>query len=487
MGPHIGASQNSTIRDAWGRSAAVLVTLGALWMGHASCSTDTQAEGPILNPVPDKKVQVGERLVFLVTVVPGTGEPPYEFLINADRPAGTEWVRVSDTSARFAWTPEANDVTSEGSEYQFQFTVQDGAGRTDSQEASVKVLPLSGPTFLNDPGYVLNLSQSSFLEFTVRVKDDAASHVDLVLDSAPEGAYLEQSGNKEAFFFWRPTAEQIALKPFWYVRLTATGYAPAAAGQAEVPLYTLKHDIPLVLITGQGPPAPDSCQEDRYAPNAIPSQAAPVLPAAYSDLISCPGADDWFSVGLNGNESLEVEVQSGGSGLVLEVLNPDGTPLCQSGQSTAARVTCQPTQPGVYTIGVQNAGQETLSYLMNLSIVPPAGPCQADRLEPDSSFEQATLLQEDLLTSLTLCQGDQDWFLLDLHAQQNLMVIVEPQVPDGNPALRLLDPGGELILVQSRSDSETSVLEYPVLTTGRYALHLEAEQPMTYSLLVWVE
>lgn len=836
----ISASHFSTQWWSW------VVLPGALCLGLllflAGCGSETNVgRGPRLNPILDKEVQVGERLIFLVTVAEGTGTAPYSFLINKDRPANTEWVQVSDTSARFAWTPEVKDAQGEGSDYLFQFTVKDADGLSDSQEVKVRVVPQSGPQFLNEPGYVLNLAESAFLEFTVRVKDDAASRIDLALVDAPDGAYLEQSGKKEAYFFWRPTAEQIAQKRFWYIRLKATGFAPAEkATDPELQLYSLDHDIPLVLVHGDGqacpgsppslahlvpgdmhpeevemssgivlsatasdaesrvdrlhlfwsrdpnatfsalamqagsaegsyevnlppfsagsgtlvfyyfeawddddsqgsacdhktrypkegmfalaaydwgfqgeclqdategsgsatlepgisaglrlcpgdtdtfllPPAtgtvtlsirtgdedsatslqlfqPDStpatqaiygegalaaalgetptqlaavvenqssqaityslnlnlassncqpdqlesndtlstaspvlpgkiseltlcvndvdlfklevpgattldarvlhdasngdldlfllgpdgqqvlrtaetqsdteviqfttgeamtfylavlgydgatntynleleyneasdqCVDDTFAPNGVQSQAVMVPPLVFDGLVSCPGTEDWFAIGLNGNETLSIAAKGLTNGLQISVLNADGSLLCQSPVGTPeASVTCYPSLPGDYLFKVGHEGDNLISYSLDVWAPPPQGQCADDRFEPNSGVSEAWTISDSVVTSLTLCAGDEDWFSLELHPQQVLTVLALPLFEGAVPELELRDAAGTHVLAVAAAGEDTPYFEYLVPTGGTYTLRLASDQDLAYSLLLWLE
>lgn len=801
------------------------------------CTKPPAPSGPRLNAIQDKVVQVGERLSFLVTVVPGSGTPPYEFLVNTDRPPTAQWVRVSETSARFAWTPELPDVTPD-IPYDLEFTVQDASGEADSQSITVTVLPNGGPQFLNEPGYVLNLAESPSLQFLVRVKDDSVSRVHLELAEGPEGAYVRTSGNKEALFYWRPTAPQIALKRYWYVRVKAVGFAPGETPDSETEVFSLLHDISIVLVNGGGqgcsgtpptlthspsgdwpastsdfpagiaflveavdaesaigdvriywstqgaagpfemapllsdgqegqfttalvhpalvpdtlvtyffeaidtddvwgsacdrqtrlpragffvaavthdPPqacvddpfegnepvlepgvlaglrlcphdvdryvlpevqgsvsvaistgspdtpcvarlldldgkavgpgvdsdgllaatlseasrlavevenwgdtpfgywltlnlAPDGCEaepeepngepaqaialadgslfrgtvctgdsdffridipsqtsatltlnavaavgdldlylweanaisprllsatasdqeqlfywsltsqtlfaqvvgfegamneyelslalapasqqcfDDLMAPNGTISQAVALVPSQWNHLVLCPGASDWFMLGLNGAERVELHALAPDANVGLILTRPDGTMLCaHPAQGPEATLSCLSDAPGPYTLQVLSDGNGAARYTLAWSVDVLGETCEADRFEPDSTPDSATPIDDWALSVLTLCRFDQDWFFLDLYPLQHLVIEAQTLGPGAFPLLTLVGPDGGEVLSVAETIPKGSLLEYDVEVQGRYFVRLEAEQSMTYSLLVYLE
>lgn len=805
-----------------------------------ACAGPDSPSGPRLNPIADKVAQVGERLNFLVTVVPGTGTPPYEFLINTDRPPAAQWVRVSDTSARFAWTPEPGDVTPEDQPLELEFTVQDSAGNTDSQKVSVTVAPLSGPVFLNEPGYVLNLADSPSLQFPVRVKDDSVSYVDLELQQGPEGATLQTIGKKEALFYWRPSPTQISEKRFWFIRIQATGFVPGASPDLpESALYTVRHDISIVLVNGSGqgcpgtppellhtPPAdvgvpagaspiplpfqvyvtdaesapsdvrvfwssggaygpfesaklnpggsdglfsgvvssqsfvpgtlvsyffqamdnddpwetacdrlvrqprsglfvlavtdsasPGSCVDDVYegdtptlqegvlaplrlcpsdmdsfqvpavagavslaissgtpnapitarllgsdgaplpaglnstgvlsaqleenvtltlevrnegdvplgywvtaafmpdgcaadsaepnqepaqalplsdgdlfqgslcaedrdlfrmeapeqsslvltlnaqasagdldlllldedgetvlreaataqdveqvsfwskqartlyvavvgfegamnpyelslsllpassacvddllAPNGTSSQAVALVPAHLTRLVLCPGTSDWYMLGLNGTEEVSVQVQAPAGKVGATLYRPDGSVLCsQKPEAGQLELNCTADAAGPHALEVLSDASGVPEYALDWSATLPGQTCTPDRFEPDSTADSATPVDDWAFSMLTLCRLDQDWFQIQLYAQQHLGLEARTLVPDGFPVMMLLGPDGNEVLGVAETVPGGSALEYDVEVAGKYFVRLEAEAAMTYSLLVYLE
>jgi len=202
---------------------------------------------PRLSPIEDQRVLVGEKLSVLLTATDPDGDE-LTFKIQG-RPEKAQFIAGSDgKSALFSWIPEVTDADAGGRVHTVRFFVQDSTGEWDDQEVSITVFPQAAPSFLNPPGYVLNMAEESHIEFLVQVKDDSASQIDITISEGPQGAYLEQSGKKKAYFYWQPTPEQLEQKLFWYVRFKAVGYAADAAhpGQQNK-LYELSHDISIVI------------------------------------------------------------------------------------------------------------------------------------------------------------------------------------------------------------------------------------------------
>ena len=200
---------------------------------------------PHMDPVSDQIALVGQEVVLVVTASDPEGGP-LEFFI-AGRPETATFLAYEDgRTAVFRWTPEAADADTGGRVYDVEFIVKDRGKLWDSEQVRVTVYPAWAPTFLGPTGHVLNLAKEKQLEFLVHVKDDGASRIDVGILEGFEGAYLEPHGKKGAYFYWKPTDDQIAHKAYWYVRFTATGYATEAGG--EVALYTIEHVVAIVLI-----------------------------------------------------------------------------------------------------------------------------------------------------------------------------------------------------------------------------------------------
>jgi Ca2+-binding RTX toxin-like protein len=90
----------------------------------------TEDHAPVLQPIGDKDVEVGERLTFVVTASDQDGDPLT--FTAAGLPAGAAF---DPATRRFEWTPTAGDV---GAHAGLRFTVSDGQ-EDDGEEISITV------------------------------------------------------------------------------------------------------------------------------------------------------------------------------------------------------------------------------------------------------------------------------------------------------------------------------------------------------------
>ncbi|MBM4370080.1 MAG: hypothetical protein FJ098_00400 [Deltaproteobacteria bacterium] len=232
---------------------------------------------PVLDPLNDVTALAGQELVIVVTATDPEGGD-LDFFI-AGRPPSATFVAYEDGhTAVFRWTPEVTDADTGGRAHEVEFIARDAGGRWDSETVEITVFPAWNPVFLGPTGYVLNLAQEKQLEFLVLVKDDGAIRVDVGIQEAFPGAYLEPHGKKGAYFYWKPTQEQIEERACWFVRFQATGYGKKDG--AEVALYTVEHLVSIVLLhreqggcTGTPPSAVLVPLGDQHGPGDYPLDA----------------------------------------------------------------------------------------------------------------------------------------------------------------------------------------------------------------------
>jgi hypothetical protein len=375
-----------------------------------------QGTAPRLDPIKDPYVLVGEKLSLVISATdPDGGDLTFKI---ADRPTAAQFIALDDgQSALFTWIPEVTDSEAGGKPYEVEFFVLDGDGLWDSALVTITVMPQAAAQFLNPPGYVLDLAEENTIEFLVQVKDDSATQVDIVIADGPEGAYIEQSDNKSAYFFWRPTEEQISLKLFWYVRFQATGYAPdpARPGQ-EDQLYQITYDVAIVITNpdyagcpGTPPVVEHNILADQYA---APGATGYPLEIEILEIDSkvqqadvrwstTPGASEESyatlvlksSDGSNFGGSLPLAGGNTGKFLnyFLEVADNDdfGGPTCDH----EVRV----PKEGHYTTAVYPPGADSN--------------CLEDNYEPNNTFSDAHFLMDaGSYSNLRICGSNTDYF-----------------------------------------------------------------------------
>ena len=371
---------------------------------------------PRLDPIDDPYVLVGEKLSLVVSATdPDGGDLTFKI---SGRPTGAQFIALDDgQSALFTWIPEVTDSEAGGKAHEVEIFVLDGDGLWDSDVVAITVMPQAAAQFLNPPGYVLDLAEENTIEFLVQVKDDSATQVDIVIADGPESAYIEQSDNKSAYFFWRPSETQISQKLFWYVRFQATGYAPDAArpGQ-EDQLYQITYDVAIVITNPDyaGCPGSPPVVEHDILEDQHPAAGASGYPIEVEVLeldsdvqkaevhwsTSAGTPEESYSVltlestdGSNFEGSLPLV--SGGQGKLLDYF------LVVADYDDFGGPTCD------HQVRVPKEGHFT-------TVVYPTGAdsaCLEDAYEQNDSFSDANFLMDaGTYSNLRICGGDTDYF-----------------------------------------------------------------------------
>ncbi len=448
---------------------------------------------PRLTPITDPYVQVGEKLTVLVTATnPDGGDLTFKI---SGRPAAAQFVALDDgRSAVFSWIPEVTDAEAAGKAHVVEFFVLDDDGLWDSQEVTITVMPQAAAQFLNPPGYVLDLAEVNAMEFLVAVKDDSATQVDITIADGPVGAYIEQSSNKQAYFFWRPTDEQISQKLFWYVRFKAIGYAPdpARPGQQDQ-LYQLVHDIAIVITNPDyaGCPGTPPVVEHEVLADQHPAMGATGYPVAVEVQEADSEVQKAEFYWSTSPSAAEADYES------VKLISTDGSnfggeiPLVGSSQGTLLRyylrvfdnddfggTTCdhqvRVPKDGHFVTAVYAAGAD--------------GACLEDSYEPNDAFAEAYFLMDPgSYPELRICGDDTDYF--GFMASGNAMNVTLQAHGNGDSLVWQAQDGMGNPVAGLQSGSQSVSVPGEKLTGGvlLVALWSDNEQPVTYDLTVQPE
>ncbi len=225
-------------------------------------------------------------------------------------------------------------------------------------------------------------------------------------------------------------------------------------------------------VEGQG----GICSEDLFSPNATTNEAPTVPEGVWEKLKLCPGKPDFLRWGLNGGEDVMVQVQVDSSADLpgLLVLDEDGASVLASGMPDGAMTTAsfRKNGPGNVFIQVGPITGASLNYTLDFGATDPAGACTSDRFEPNDGLDMATPIPRDLLTHLTLCDGDTDLFALRLGAWES----VSAYVLEGTvlPHLTFMDAAGE-VQAEGLPESYGEEILFVAAVEGTY--YLSARQP----------
>lgn len=222
------------------RSAPVAVALASLASG---CSG---GDRPSLGPLARASGTVHETLRIPIPVVNPSGVPlRYRFEATRALP-GLESVASisgSPSGGELRWTPLVSHVGS----HELVVSIASPSGEEyDRETVPVEIAPArdAAPVFLEPgAGGTFDLARDPCVRFRVEIRDDDSPAVEIRSRGAwPEGAMLEQDGDKSANFSWCPRADQIAASERWTL-----GFEADDGDHAPVP-----HDYVAVLRSGGG-------------------------------------------------------------------------------------------------------------------------------------------------------------------------------------------------------------------------------------------
>lgn len=175
-----------------------------------------------------------------------------------------------------------------------------------------------------------------------------------------------------------------------------------------------------------------TCTDDAYEENDSRQQASAagaVALDAYTDLVACPGDEDWYRVDLAGPGILGALIDGGAaSDLDLGIYTAGGDQVALSVELGSGDVLEECLEAGVYFVRVFSLDDAENTYDMLLDVTPGdcAPTCVDDGLEPDDTIGQATYANIGAFGYIslgrTLCSGDSDFFELDVPAGQTIVV-----------------------------------------------------------------
>jgi len=224
------------------------------------------------------------------------------------------------------------------------------------------------------------------------------------------------------------------------------------------------------------------CQEDLFSPNASPIEAAPLIEGTFSDLVLCPGNEDWYSLGLNGGETLELGFETATPPDLLSTFaqSPASEAVSLPCQATDKGLTCQLaiTAPGDWRFGLASSAG-LVAYALTAWATEPPGPCVDDRLEPNDVAGKSDPLPPGITSHLKICDDNPDWFHVDLDAFQPLTVYALYLPERGAVQLELRAADGSVVATSTPANG-AAVLEASAPAAGRF--HVVVTAPAAANL-----
>jgi hypothetical protein len=213
------------------------------------------------------------------------------------------------------------------------------------------------------------------------------------------------------------------------------------------------------------------CRPDRFEPDDTPDEAATISAGSYDQLVLCPGDIDWYGVELNRADRLLVIVNTNflAAGNFQTVLFDPEWQILQEGSllldATVSRsgrhfIRCQTLEP-----------QAAYSLILNVSR---GVPCDDDELEPNDGALQAVLLAPASYGPLTICPADEDWFVVERAASQNLKVSIEFSGQEGNLDLELRASDTRTVVDSSTGAGDFELVQAPAGLGTRFYVRVFA-------------
>jgi len=342
---------------------------------------------------------------------------------------------------------------------------EDDDGEEDDDFATARAIesgvPVAGTRCAGDDDwYWFDLAQGEAVRATLSFPD-ATGDLDLVLGRGAEDIVLNDvAGTEEQVAVIAPEAGTFTLR--------VTGDADAFGP------YVLTAEIGVFV-----------CTDDSWEPNDTQAEATPIAPGEELSGQLCEDDLDWFAVDLAAGETLvaELTLLGGPEALRLHAHRPDGQTVA-TGTTLGEVEHLQYVAPvaGRYGVRVFGPNDAENVYALGVRVLPYVPPCVDDDLDEgagNDTRETASLLtvaepeRERTLTP-QLCEGDPDWYAVDVPAGDVLLVRVRSTTAPDGVSLDVYDPTGTLLDSARTYQGQTS-LQVPALTAGRYTARVYAQ------------
>jgi hypothetical protein len=235
---------------------------------------------------------------------------------------------------------------------------------------------------------------------------------------------------------------------------------------------------------------PPACSDDAREDNDTRTQAAaqPALAAATTHAMKmCPATEtsadaDYYRIVVEGEARITVDVTGGAEmNLDLQLLDAEGVVRGTSAGATSTESVEDCVPAGTYFIHVYSTSTmpREMAYGVSFSAANTscAPTCTDDEYEPDNGVADAwplipEILPRDAVSDRTICEGDEDWYWLELKAGDTLYA-----------TLRSPDPGkdnGDLDFHFYRGDVDTTPCDFDVPCTADRGQTASADENAVY-------
>ena len=190
----------------------------------------------------------------------------------------------------------------------------------------------------------------------------------------------------------------------------------------------------------------DACEPDPMEPNDSfyeALEAEYLEPGEYEDLTICVGETDWYAFEMDNGEQLSARIDFDENidlGMNLYRLSEDGTYYISQGGSNAIErnyeiIVFRAIIGGTYLLYTyRTRGTQVANYSMSVDIA--GDGCVMDEYEDNNHYLNATPVEPGEYTGLSQCNGDLDYYSLDLVTGQTITVQADATPSDGGLEIR---------------------------------------------------
>ena len=327
--------------------------------------------------------------------------------------------------------------------------IQDGFEPNDAQANASLVSPgtivdlHACPT--DDDWFAVGLTAGAQVDFAATFTHPEGN-IDLELYNE-SGALLADSlsaSDGEAVGYTASLQESVFLR----VTLAAD-----LGGQVGNP-YTLD-----ISATGLG------CVTDPFEPNDAYAQAQ-ALGAGQTGTLTACGDDDWYSVALNGGETLELDALFAHNEGNIDVHFADSAGnVFDSASSFTDNEALTFTAPTTQTVLIQVVLTSDLGltpgnpYVLDVSLG--LASCAPDSEEPNDDAGSASSLALGSTTGLSACPSDDDWYAFSAGAGQQVDINAFFDHNEGNINMTLRDAFGGVLASAASANNDESITYTP--------------------------
>ncbi|MBU1219972.1 PPC domain-containing protein [Myxococcota bacterium] len=230
----------------------------------------------------------------------------------------------------------------------------------------------------------------------------------------------------------------------------------------------------------------DAHEDNDYASAWLPETSAGTINnlKICTDPQSGQVDEDWFRFNLTettlGSFDILFQQTDGDLDLVLSDSNGQDIAYSLTMTNNESIIECLPAGEYYLQVTGWDANMD-VPYSLSVDLLP-GGCCQDDEWESNNTYLDALPVQnDDSLTDLSICAGDQDWFAIDANAGQTIWIeVLFTQSADNQDLdVFLWDTNGTTLLTpccdpdNGQSGTSNEELVYQVENTGTYYINVE--------------